>query len=154
MNYKKLLEDGYEQIKIFQQDPDLTRAEYLCDHIFEIVTYDGEMAAMFGEKAVEVCNAILTGKTFEYIEDKERYKWYLTMCNFPFFKNKIEWGCSIRGAWWMTYQTIKYTSCGMFDGREQVLNFEFKENQWKEFIEAITEFSAGDISSSTKDNHE
>ena len=36
---------------------------------------------------------------FEYIEKEEQYTNYLIMINMPFLQDKLEWGSSVRGAW-------------------------------------------------------
>lgn len=44
---------------------------------------------------------------FEYIKNKEQYLNYLTMVNMPFLTDKLDWGGSIRGAWfdnWKEYE--------------------------------------------------
>ena len=142
MDYLKLLENSYIEAQRF--DPNMSeRLEYLAEHIFDITTYDSEMDALFATKAVEVCEAISTKKTGEYIEDKGSYVWYLTMCNFPFFSKRIEWGTSIRYAWWDVHgpKTTTIESCGIFDGRDQMLELELDEKEWPKFIAAVIEFS-------------
>jgi|SRR6185369_188246 len=118
---------------------ELTRLEYLSDYIFDFTTYDGAMSELFASKAVEVCNAISRKETFDYIKDEENYKWYLLMCNMPFFAERLEWGTSIRGAWWRLHQTLE--SCGIYRDEEQVLKVEFDPEQWEYFIQALIEFS-------------
>lgn len=96
-DYRRMLEEGYGAIA--STEP-IGRLEYLSDYIFNFTTYDGEMAELFACKALEVCAAISNRTTFDYIKDAEQYRWYLVMCNMPFFSDKLEWGTSIRGAWW------------------------------------------------------
>ena len=130
---------------------DADKYEYLSSEIFDFTTYDTEIDKMFVTKAVEVCRAITNRETFEYIKDDENYKWFLIMCNMPFFADKIEWGTSIRGAWWSLCgdKKFKIESCGFFDEEyEQILEpLEFNEAEWKEFIMAVACFIA--TSSST-----
>lgn len=93
-----------------------------------------------GKKALSVCLAVSNKKTFEYIEIDEL--WYLIIVNMPFFQNKLEWGSSIRGAWWNLYgnKTFKLKSCGLFLDDEQVLELNLNESEWKKFIVSMIEF--------------
>lgn len=137
MNYIKLLRDGFAAEKQFHDVE--SRHEYLSNEIFQFTTYDSEMAELFATKAIEVCKAINARKTFEYIEDKENYKWYLLMCNTPFFFDRIEWGTSIRGAWW---NASTFSSCGLFDGDEQIIDeIKLSAEEWASFVNAIVEFA-------------
>ena len=113
-------------------------------NIFDFTTYDGEIDIFFAKKAIEVCEAITNKTTFEYIRDKENYKWYLALCNMPFFQEKIDWGSSIRGAWWGIYgdDTFKISSCGLWKNGEQVLDLELNEQQWFLFIGSMVKFAA------------
>lgn len=139
MNYLSLLQHSYE----IGNDPDCpeTPAGYLSEFIFDFDTYDGEMSDLFGKKAVEVCLSLSNGTTYEYIKDKENYKWYLLLLNTPFFRNNVEWGSSIRNAWWATYKKpnkkFLLESTGLYKGDEQILEFLLTEEQWKDFIEAM-----------------
>lgn len=142
MNYLELLTNSYK--KQSQDDgfgcPPESPLEYLGDYIFQFITHDGDMSARFAEKAVEVINAINTRTTFDYIENKDNYQWYLLMLNLPFFADKTEWGTSVRGAWW-TYR-IKFQNCGLWDGDKQLYNeIEFNGDQWEEFTMAISSFA-------------
>jgi hypothetical protein len=144
VNYLELLEHSYEMERHLSQNTPETRLEYLSENIFNFTTYDSEMSCLFGEKAVEVCTAINNGKTFDYIEDEENYKWYLLMCNMPFFANRTEWGCSVRGAWWGPLRVgtpIELSSCGLWIGDEQRTEWTFTREEWEEFISAIIEFA-------------
>jgi hypothetical protein len=57
------------------------------------------MSELLAEKAVEVCEAILGKTTFDFIQGQENYKWYIVLSNMLFFQSKIDWGTSVRGAW-------------------------------------------------------
>lgn len=144
MNYLKLLEDSYKTaVECFECAPE-SKFEYLGDYIFDFTTYDDEISSLFAQKAIEVCAAINNRTTFQYIEDKENYKWYLLMCNMPFFVNKLEWGTSIRGAWWggRPGKQIEFTSCGLFMEDEQLTKkMKFTREEWEVFIKSLIEFS-------------
>lgn len=89
------IEEQYEEWK--ESEPDVTKEEFLMGHIFDFDTYDGDLDNFFCHLVVEVIEAILNRTTFDYIKDN--YKNYIIMVNMPFLKNKIDWGTSIRGAW-------------------------------------------------------
>ena len=134
----KLLEHSYEIARTLNND---TRLEYLSSYIFDFTTYDGELDELFARKAIEVCKAISNKTTFEYIKSRENYIWYITMCNMPFFEGKLEWGTSIRGAWWDSYNGIEIESCGIWDGEEQETDpIHFTEAEWEQFIQAMDDF--------------
>jgi hypothetical protein len=135
-----MMEEGHAQTDAFRGQGRTSRLEYLSDHIFNFATYDGEMSELLARKALEVCAAVSGGKTFDYIKDPEQYRWYLVMCNMPFFAERLEWGTSIRGAWW-DYGDTEFSSCGLWDGGEQFADtMTFTSDQWREFIAAVLAF--------------
>ena len=143
-NYKSLLDESFEVMLPLWGGKDASKLAYLSEMIFDFTTYDYEMDELFGRKAVEVCRAINNGKTFDYIKEPENYRWYLLMCNMPFFSERLDWGTSIRGAWWGPAQgeKIKFQSCGLWDGEVQLSDdLFFSRDEWKSFIEAIVDFS-------------
>jgi len=141
-HYLEALEHSYTDLSAFGQN-EISRREYLANYIFDFNTYDGEMDEIFAAKAVEVCRAITERTTFAYIENPEDYRWYLIMCHMPFFSEKLEWGTSIRGAWWDSRGGVKFQSCGIFHEGEQFAEaIEFSESSWPEFIKAVLDFAA------------
>lgn len=137
INFNDLLENSYTMTC---QMGDMSRLEYLADYIFDFTTYDGEMGELFASKALEVCAAISNGKTFEYIKDREQYIWYLSMVNMHFFDSKIDWGGSVRGAWWR--HSIEFDSCGIFEGEQQRTDtMNFTREAWEEFVRALVAFA-------------
>ncbi len=150
MNYLELLNHSYSVAKTHLECPPRSRLEFLSEYIFDITTYDSEMAEFFGRNAVAVCAAINDCKTFEFINDAENYKWYLAMVNMPFFYDRITWGGSIRGAWWDG--DIMLDSCGLWQDNEQLTELKFTLDEWREFIGAVVIFSdldTGDGSENT-----
>lgn len=148
MDYLELLENSFAIEKETFECPTNSRFKYLAESIFDFTTYDDSMSDLFGRKAVEVCAVINDGKTFDYIEDAENYKWFLLMCNMPFFANKLEWGTSIRGAWWGASpgEQIEFQSCGLWVGDEQCAEpMEFSVSEWRKFVAAVVAFSDGGI---------
>ena len=87
--------------------------------------------------------ALLNRETFAYILDERAYMWFIIMCNMDFFSERIEWGTSIRGAWWDIYgkKEFEIKSCGLYEGEEQILEpLKFNKDQWGLFIKAMQEF--------------
>jgi hypothetical protein len=141
MDYLKLLEHSYAMAASDECPPD-SRLEFLGEQVFDFTTYDGEMSATFAGKAIEVCDAINNRTTFDYIKDPENYRWFLLMCNMPFFARRLEWGTSIRGAWW---DADKLESCGLYEGDEQVLLLNFTSEEWAEFARALVCFARDEV---------
>ena len=145
MDYRRMLEDGLTEVGGFGGERQPTRLEFLSDHIFEFTTYDSEIAEEFARKALEVCRAINERRTYEYIRDPASYRWFLLMCNMPFFSERLSWGASVRGAWWDTpphKKVIEFGSCGLFLGGEQITDLTLTVDQWHEFIAAVLAFGA------------
>ena len=139
LDLRRALEEGYR----FQQGvhgDDFGRLEYLSDYIFDFITYDGEMSEMLARHALEVCVAINNENSFEYIRDPERYRRYVVMANMPFFARRLNWGTSIRGAWWD--EPITLQTCGLWlDGKQLADPIQFTQDQWRGFIAAMLDFA-------------
>ena len=144
MDYLNLLEHSYKETKINTEAESIERLEFLADYIFDFTTYENVISSMMAEKAIEVCKAISHRQTFDYIATEDGNLWYLIMVNMPFFQDKLEWGTSIRGAWWDLHGDATFTieSCGLLEGDEQLLELKLNETQWNEFIQAMIEFVA------------
>lgn len=140
MDYLELLKESFKEEK--KSDSDLDRYQYLSDHIFDFTTYDRVAARRMGEVALSVCLAITDRKTFSYIEDKGNYADYLNCVNMVFFMNKLEWGTSIRGAWWdfSGNKEFELDSCGLYKDGEQILNIKFNREEWDLFVYAMRDF--------------
>lgn len=141
MNYLNILEESYNTIK--NDEPNITRLEYISEHIFRFTTYEQKNAELFAKKCIEVCLSISNGKTYEYIENEDNHMWYLIMVNMPFFQDRIEWGGSIRGAWWDFSPSKPFVlhTCGIFVKGDQITEIEFNADDWKGFICALHEFT-------------
>jgi hypothetical protein len=140
MNYLELLERSYQYEKAEGASTPDSRLEYLGDLIFEFTTYDSSMSRLFATKALEVCRAITEQTTFEYIANEEQYRWYLLMCNMPFFVPILEWGSSVRGAWWVP--TIILDSCGLYNEKgDQIRTLTFSRVDWECFVRCMLLFA-------------
>lgn len=147
-DYKSMLEHSYAMTREVLECGPESRLEYVATEIFNFTTYDNDMDRVFGEKAIEVCEAITHHKTFEYIKDREKYQWYLIMLNMPFFADRTEWGTSIRGAWWAGTpgKPIELSSCGLWEGGDQIIEtLKFKPDEWTAFMQAIIDFASPEM---------
>jgi hypothetical protein len=97
----ELLNNNYKEAKDLECSPE-TKMEYAGSYVFDFTTYDSEMDILFAKNMIDVLKCILNEETFEY--QKEQYINYLTMVNMPFLTDKLEWGGSIRGAWFDNWQ--------------------------------------------------
>lgn len=154
-DYRRLLEEGWSRCG----DPRPSRAQFLSSDIFDFTLYDGAMDEVFGHKAVEVCQAILTRTTCEYIREEENYRWYLIMCNMPFFAERLEWGTSIRGAFWgsSVVPGTEFHTCALWANGQQLTEpMQFTWAEWERFIAALISFAQDthlpeDVKCETKD---
>jgi hypothetical protein len=140
-DYLKMLEEGFSETNAFGGGDPATRLEYLSDHIFDFTTYDSGKAEEFAAKALEVCAAISNEKTFDYIADPDNYRWFLLMVNMPFFARRLNWGTSVRGAWWDASTTELNITGLWLDGDKLTEPLKFSTEQWQEFIAAMLEFA-------------
>ncbi len=143
-DYPRALAEGYERTS--GDDGEMSRLAYLCDYIFNLTTYDAGLSELLARRALEVCVAITNRTTFDYIKDPDLYIWYVMMCNMPFFEKRLNWGTSIRGAWWDTSapKASALDSCGLWLDGEQITDpIKFSTDQWVEFIAAVVAFSKG-----------
>lgn len=143
LDYAALLAHSYAMEIEAGSIPPESRHEFLADHVFGFTTYDGAVSVELARRAVEVCQAINDATTFDYIADPDRYRWFLIMCNMPFFASRLSWGTSIRGAWW-DHATTSLESCGLWSGSEQLMKLEFSRDDWMDFIRALISFGAQD----------
>lgn len=138
MDYEQLLNHSFEQE--LRDDPEMSRMEFVAERIFDFTLYDSEMCDLFGKKAIEVCEVINARTTFGYIENAEDYVWYLQIVNMPFFAERLDWGTSIRGAFW-SHKMPELKSHSIYEDGEQLLEIPFDQDEWKMFIAALIKFS-------------
>lgn len=101
MKYTNILNADYkeqkeERIRTGAED-ELSKLEYLSHRVFDFNTYDSDIDVLFSKLMIDTITAIHTRTTFEY--QKTDYQNYLLMVNMTFLADKLEWGTSIRGAW-------------------------------------------------------
>lgn len=139
-DYLKTLEHSYAMESKTSEGRDQSRLGYLAQHIFDFTTYESEADELFARKAVEVCAAITDGKTFDYIANPQGRIWYLLMVNMPFFMPRLNWGGSIRGAWW-DHEQPALNSCGLWVEQEQQIELAFTLEEWEAFMRAVIAFA-------------
>ncbi len=138
MDYLQLLKHSYIKHCEYEGDTDVYSYLDLC--VFDFTTYDDQITALFSRKALEVCDVINRKATFEYIQDEENYKWYLIMANTCFFKDKLNWGTSIRGAWWDDCEYTLDVGC-FYIGDDYIKKpIKLVKAEWMEFVSAMVEF--------------
>ena len=94
---RKIFQDSYNEHLLC--DPDATKYEWIAGDVFNLTTYDGSLDELFTTKIIEVCKVILNRENFDYIRDDTNYIPYILVCQVLKNLNWIEWGTSIRGAW-------------------------------------------------------
>lgn len=67
--------------------------------IFNLTTYDEGLDELFVKDILEVCKVILEMRNHEYIKDEKNYIKYILVCQLLERFRWINWGTSIRGAW-------------------------------------------------------
>lgn len=72
---------------------------WAASRIFDLTTYDRGLDEIFVKDILEVCKVILEKRNYEYIEDEKNYLKYILVCQVLNKFNWLNWGTSIRGAW-------------------------------------------------------
>lgn len=145
MNYLETIQDRYKDMLFVveaqqglepytQEDLEYQARIATLGDILGIVTYDYEQAARLVKIAIETIDAITERTTFKYIEKVDaQYENYLTAVNLAFFKGKLEWGTSIRGAWW--------DGDNLRDGC--IIENGVSREEWEKFMRALVVFAKG-----------
>lgn len=84
-----------------------TKYEWAASEVFDLTTYDGDLDKLFVKKIIEVLNVIFDRTTYDYIKDETNYITYILVCQLLEKFNWINWGTSIRGAWFDEYYSRK-----------------------------------------------
>lgn len=87
------------------------RYAFLASEVFGLTTYDLDLDIEFGKDIFEVMKVIYERKNFEYIKNETNYKKYILVCNLLNDNGWIEWGTSIRGAWFNNFDSIQFNDC-------------------------------------------
>ena len=79
----------------------LTKYGFICE-LFDLTTYDDDVGERWGRAIIEVMRAIDKQETFEYIKESDsQYEKYLIVSNLLNRYGLLDWGGSIRGAWFV-----------------------------------------------------
>ena len=108
MDLHKIFQKDYETFLLC--DPEATKYEWAAGHVFNLTTYDGYLDELFTKKIIEVCKIILERKNFDYIKDENNYLNYILVCQLLNNFNWIDWGTSLRGAWFQEQHFNQYQS--------------------------------------------
>jgi hypothetical protein len=99
-------------------DPDATKWEFVAGEVFGLTTYDGEMDELLVKDIIEVFSAIRSKSSYEYISDRANYIKFVTALNLGNCGSWLDWGTSVRGAWFKDDATAQ-----RFDGVVEFLRF-------------------------------
>lgn len=75
---------------------------FLSCFVFDFTLYDSSKEVQWSEEMLTVIRAILERTTFGMFREPASEEVYLKMVNMPFLQGRLEWGTSIRGAWFQT----------------------------------------------------
>lgn len=103
MNYKEELTNLYLEEKESSGCPPDNKFEFIGSTIFDFTTDDGALDELLAKKMIEVVTVIINKTNYDYIKEEANYINYITMVNMPFLQGKLEYGTSIRGAWFDEY---------------------------------------------------
>jgi len=110
----RILETYYKWVNDYNLNDYLSESEkkkaFLCDVILDMTTYDMGISIEIGEMVLETLIQIKNRTTFEYIKDATNYKNYILSCQF--IMDWLNWGTSIRGAWFDTFEGVIGHACG------------------------------------------
>ncbi len=97
MTAKEIYEKEFAYYVECLEDRDIY--EWAADRIFDLTTYDGDLDKLFVQMILYICKVILNKQTYEFIGDESMYVVYIVVCQLLNKKGWINWGTSIRGAW-------------------------------------------------------
>lgn len=139
MDYPKLLNDSLSFAIQFTDD-EYTKFDLMAD-VFGFTTYDSDMDELMVNKALEVCVCISNGTVGQYIKDEANHQWYVVMVNMPFISGLLDWGTSIRGAWWDHGAQFDLSGqCWAYMDESYLEVIPLDRKQWISFIQAANDF--------------
>lgn len=140
--YKDILNFSYKRYS----EEDLCAGDYndfIDRAIFDLTTYDGSITEILVSKLIKICEAINNRTTFKFIENEQNYIDFITLLHFDFFKNRLNWGTSIRGAWWDETEYIldsNYLYHNNDKNYDKIRKITFNCENWIVFLNAVIEF--------------
>lgn len=115
-----------------------SREEYILCEIFDVAAYSSDVATILARAACEIACALSDRTTFMYISPGSTSEAnYTSVLHWPFFAERVDWGTSIRGAFWRFSET-RLDSCGLYKNGEQLIHLEFSRSEWDDFIKACS----------------
>lgn len=99
MTTLEIYRSQYEECRIWYSGAPASKYVWVASRVFDLCTYDKDLDESFVKNIIEVCKVILEERNFEYIIDSTNYTKYILVCQLLRNFNWIEWGSSIRGAW-------------------------------------------------------
>lgn len=109
-------EEVYERFPSEKPSKKKFKYMFLSNYIFDVITYDENLDYEFGKKIYEVIKVIQERKNFDYISNSKKYETYILVCNLLNQFELIEWGTSVRGAWFDKESFCKNgVGCWKFD---------------------------------------
>lgn len=106
---------------------DYSKYTWAAHNIFNLTTYDDWLDEVFVKDIIEVCKVILEDRNYEYIKNEQHYIKYILVCQM--FENFrwIEWGTSIRGAWFQEEYFKPFGSDEVIKSRDILEELEWGE---------------------------
>ena len=80
-------------------NPEWSKYKWVAEKVFDLTTYDDDLDERFAKDILEVCKVILENRNFDYIKTENNYVKYILVCQLLNDRRWLEWGSSIRGAW-------------------------------------------------------
>ena len=93
-----IYKEHYEEV-CSRHDDEYSKYEWAANYIFDLITYDTDLDERFVKDILEVCEVIADRCNYEYIENNDNYIKYILVCQLLDRFKWINWGISIRGAW-------------------------------------------------------
>lgn len=112
----------YEQEKDWYHKSGDSKHVWAARRIFDLTTYDSGLDELFINDILEVCKVILEKKNYEYIKDEKNYIKYALVCQLLDKFNWIEWGSSIRGAWFEVDSRYDFKSKSTLSNSRDILD--------------------------------
>jgi hypothetical protein len=133
MTAKEIFEKDFQSYRECVVDSDIY--DWATSNIFDLTTYDGDLNKLFVQVIIAVCKVILNRHTFKFIKDEAMYIAYILVCQMLERNNWIDWGTSIRGAWFDENVKAK----PIFEGYDGVETVPFTKDNLIALIEFIEE---------------
>ena len=137
MNTIDIYRKNYEEVCSWHDD-EYDKYEWAANYIFELITYDAALDEKFVKDIIEVCKVIIDKRNYDYIKDDNNYIKYILVCQLLDRFQWINWGTSIRGAWFELSKTpdSKVILEKLSNNTEEV---HFSHNNLKTLIEFMEE---------------